>query len=198
MMKTAVFGSLALVGCALLWRNSYPERKFGPLLGAGRHGKVYEIAGQEKVVKIQKRPELGCDKKLREEVRIANLAADHGLAPRIHRMKKGFFKSYLFMDRIHGKTIRQQISILKSEESIKELETAVFAAIEKLHDLGIWHGSLHQDNIMAISLPAGEGSKWKIMFIDFEWARVTPGVPLSTCDRISDCYFSHYNNSCSS
>lgn len=108
-----------------------------------------------------------------EVVFITNLAAQHGLAPHIHKLKIELFNSYLFMDKVPGETTKKILLDLEKKgdkEEIKNLDAAIVSVTKQLHDIGIRHVSLHKSNIMAVR-SATSVSKWKVMFIDFERAK---------------------------
>lgn len=178
------------------FNNNRPEHKFGPLLGKGRHGSVYQYKDNI-VVKVEFKPfAFWYKENLQKQMNIVNVAVTHQLAPRIHKVETGLFYSYIWMDRVNGSTLgiaMQNLTSceLKDNSELNSLERAVISQINKLHDLGIKHGTLHKSNIMVNKVE----KTWNITFIDFERAKIYH-APLTARRRMRDKSFLPFTDSC--
>lgn len=139
--------------------EQFGQVKLGSLIDSGNHGQVYNVNGYSNVVcKVQP---IGADlNNEKEETRICNYAADHGLAPRVYATIRYYKSTYIFMEKILGKTIERWWEEMSDYSNLK---LAVDDAKARLSNLSINHGALHNKNIMAYQ----QNGKWIVKFIDF-------------------------------
>ena len=142
-------------------------RKFGKLLGKGKHGSVYAV-GQDMVVKVVKQSEIAT-----KEAELATLIGKKRIGPKVRQITYCEKNIYIYMQRVSG-TLKDWLS--SKQRTQEEL-------FDRLHALGYFHGDVHWENVAYVNTPEGR-TRWTLL--DFGWVhngrdtrRTRPDLPLA-------------------
>lgn len=111
-----------------------------------------------------------------EILKIQNMAADLGIAPRVSKATE----SLIVMEQAQGLTIMQ----LEGKRGYKKASEEALKAVMKMHKAGIVHRDLHSENIMY-------SKEHGISLIDFGSAGVVPRGSRSKIDDLEIFFMSH-------
>lgn len=177
--------------------------RLGEKLGAGAYGSAYTLCSKneeepcEKIVKVQR---IGIKSGIKRttfelhmsnfkrEVKLNSIASDLGVSPRLHgsftcHNSNGEYYGVIIMDRWDmtlGKYFRTFNTGL-SDDMLKRLDQKVDA----LHTSGVYHGDLHNENVVVRLSKTQPGVVTDVALIDFGWS-ATKSHPLYPVSRFRD------------
>lgn len=127
------------------------EKKVGRKIGEGGQGAVY-LYNTNKVIKVSKKQN---DNRMLKEYKLAKRAGNKNIGPKVYNYgTHGPNYVWYTMNYVkNGKSIR-------NVPNKKRFKNEAYNKVQKLHNMGIAHFNLHEDNIII-------GSDGKLYIIDF-------------------------------
>lgn len=157
-MSCTIKNNLLIKACSknqksLKSKKCYKNRCYSvnKVLKAGnKYGNINVINSERLVIKWNKEPIKSNSQlnKLKIEIKCQNLASKYKLAPKIKQFYIHDNYVYIVMDNLFYYGYHSLLNVLKENIIIKKkVFNNLFKKLNKLHEIGVYHGDLHFNNI---------------------------------------------------
>lgn len=188
--------SSSLIGCL----PPQKSKKSTSLIGSGYFGDVFVLGNTGRVAKLMgfvhpdawmRRPLKKTHAIWRTEVEMATLAGEHGIGPKVYDsyicLQASQPIGVIVMDYIEGVTLAEWRKQGPTKKQEAQADAIVLKKVAALHELGVFHGDLHADNVMVVT----SGTKKKLpkdvvdaFIVDYGYAKSKTQLAISNHDDL--------------